>query len=172
MTTQEAPVDAAERFSRSWRDRFAQLRWLLFSFSGRIKRSTFLFSMVLVYAVPVAVYVLAVLILDSGILAIGGSVSETFSETAEIAGLVFAIPLFAWINLAVTFKRLHDYGASLGMFLTINIVSIIPFIGPVIGLFLLFRSGDSGANMYGNGPGWRADQEPLDVNSTLGLSLR
>jgi uncharacterized membrane protein YhaH (DUF805 family) len=156
VIVQEPSADAAERVSRRWKDWFAQARWLLFSFEGRINRGTFLLCMFLVYAVPLSIFGLVVLVLNSSSLTIGTSLTEGPNDTVVLLGAVVAVPTFFWINLAVTFKRLHDYGASLGMFLILGAVGLIPYIGSFVGLFMMFRAGDSGSNIYGEGPGWPA----------------
>jgi uncharacterized membrane protein YhaH (DUF805 family) len=165
VIVQEPPADAAERLSRRSKDWFAQARWLLFSFSGRINRGTFLLCIFLVYAVPLSAFGLVLLLFDPGIAEIGTSSGGAMNENALVLGLILAVPIMVWINLAMTFKRLHDYGASLQMFMIISLVNFIPYIGGVVGLFLLFRAGDSGQNIYGDGPGWRPSNLPVDLSS-------
>jgi len=169
VIVQEQPADAAERMSRRSKDWFAQARWLLFSFDGRINRRTFLLCMFLVYAVPLSVFGLVVLLLDANILTIGTSLSDGPNEAVMILAIVAAAPMLIWINLAVTFKRLHDFGASLGMFLIISALGMIPYIGGFIGLFIMFRPGDSGLNVYGEGPGWLATMLPAELSGTTGV---
>jgi uncharacterized membrane protein YhaH (DUF805 family) len=172
VVVEELPPDAAERVSRRSQEWFAQARWLLFSFDGRIDRRTFLLCGFLVYAVPLSVVGLVLLLLDPSVAAIGTPFSGALTDGALIVGLILGLPILMWINLAVTFKRLHDFGAALGMFLTLSAIGLIPYLGTVASLVVLFRPGDSGPNIYGNGPGWRPSNEPLERANSSVLSLR
>ena len=60
-----------------------------------------------------------------------------------IAGLVMILP-----NLAVTIRRLHDTGKS-GWFI---FISLIPFIGSIWLLVLMFTNSQPGENSYGPNP--------------------
>lgn len=162
---QEPPMDAADRVTRSSKEWFARARWLLFSFGGRIDRSTFLVCGLLVWGVALAVVGLVVMLLGPGLVAIGAPSGETSSDVAAGLGVIIAFPIFIWINLAVTFKRLHDFGGSIGTFVILSVLNLIPYVGRFAGLILLFRPGDSGANVYGDGPGWRARTLSLELSA-------
>ena len=61
--------------------------------------------------------------------------------------VIYALCVFI-PGLAVTVRRLHDVGKSGWMIL----ISIIPIIGPIWLLVLLFTDSDTGENEYGQNP--------------------
>jgi len=112
---------------------------ILFSFEGRIRRSTYW----LYYIVLTVVFMVPFVIL-------GGSAGENGepSSAALIFLLVAMVPL-VWMQLAIAVKRWHDRDKS-GWWV---LISFVPFIG---GLWYLiecgFLQGTQGPNRFGNAP--------------------
>lgn len=109
----------------------------LFTFSGRRNRlSYFLASLALVTAI-------------FAVATIGGSIMV--SSNGEAAGFILIltglIPLVL-INLAVTAQRIRDFGWTGWAVL----ISIIPYIGFVFMIAILFIPGTQGPNRYGPDP--------------------
>jgi uncharacterized membrane protein YhaH (DUF805 family) len=150
-------MDAAERFSLKMREKTAQLQWLMFSFKGRIDRLVFLLAIFLLYGVPLLLYFLIGALAESGLVTIATplTIKEFGESAASIAASFLAVGVFMWINLAVTFKRLHDFGRSLGTFLLLSLFGMIPFVGWFVGMIPFFASGDLYPNQYGSGSGWK-----------------
>lgn len=103
----------------------------LFSFSGRNRRSRYVMTMLLVCFLVVLIEMLVVA---------GG-------EAMAVLGVILMIPLI-WISIANAVKRCHDLGKSGAFFL----LSFIPIINIIVGLYLLFTKGDLNANEYGPSP--------------------
>lgn len=109
---------------------------ILFSFEGRISRSTYWFASlgagVVFMAVLFAVLFAVILVTDS----------ETM---ANVVSLVMYIPM-AWVSFAIQAKRWHDRGKS-GFWIFIG---FIPIIGPIWSFIELgLLEGDLGANKFG-----------------------
>lgn len=110
-----------------------ELRWLLFSMSGRIPRRVFWLSSI---AITVAFYLLLVLAIQ-------------LPDEVALFVLLGSYALFLWINLALLVKRWHDRDKS-GFWV---FISFIPVIGPVwqfVETGLL--RGTYGENDYGRDP--------------------
>ena len=109
---------------------------VLFSFNGRIRRSTFWG------------YSIAGAALYIGIIAGAMAIFGEESDISFIIIAVFFIP-FIWTNLAIRVKRWHDRGKS-GFWVFIN---AIPYVGE---LWALIENGclegDHGPNEYGPDP--------------------
>jgi uncharacterized membrane protein YhaH (DUF805 family) len=79
---------------------------------------------------------------------IAGGVSGAIGSEAEIL-LTFLIVLIGlWPCLAIGAQRFHDFGAS-GWW---NLLSLVPFVGFIVFLILLFALGDKQANRFGPVP--------------------
>ncbi len=94
-----------------------------FSFRGRIRRTEYVLSIVLVYVI---IYVVANIITSTNL-------------DGEIL-IIFFIPIY-WFIFAQGAKRCHDRGNS-GWF------QIIPFYN----LWMLFADSETGENQYGQNP--------------------
>lgn len=121
------------------------LRWLLFSFDGRIRRRTFWLTNLAVaggiYALVFAFALLAYLAFDEQQASMVGGL---------VMGVVFVVyvPLL-WVSLALQVKRWHDRGKG-GAWVFINFV---PLIGPLWALAELgFLRGTEGPNQFGPEP--------------------
>ncbi|MDX5422124.1 MAG: DUF805 domain-containing protein [Hymenobacteraceae bacterium] len=112
----------------------------IFSFSGRIRRTEYAVTQILLSIV-------------GGILFFVFGVSLFAGESAAAGALVLlgvTMLLGTWISLAAGAKRCHDRGNS-GFF------QLIPFYG----LWMLFGDGDHGSNRYGADPKGRMSQADL-----------
>jgi uncharacterized membrane protein YhaH (DUF805 family) len=103
---------------------------ILFSFEGRVRRTTFWMVIIPLF-----------------LIGMGGNVLILINN--ELAGLavLLAIPI-VWINLAIYVKRWHDLNMSGWMTLTL----FIPFVNLLLALFLGLAPGTSGPNKYGRDP--------------------
>jgi len=100
------------------------------SFRGRIERSAFWWSALLLGAVFIVLFV--------------------FLETVAGRTSTYALypPLF-WGAAALASKRLHDHGVSAGWLL----IAMVPILGPLWLFYKLgLRSGSPGENQYGDDP--------------------
>lgn len=122
----------------------------IFSFNGRIKRSTF-------WIIHIVLFV--VLAIVAGLLTpviLAGQNAATAEAPAELSGMaiiaiVFVILLyipFVWISLAAYAKRYHDRSKS-GWWILLSLV-------PIVGLWVIiecgFLEGTAGYNEYGAPP--------------------
>ena len=98
-----------------------------FSFNGRIRRTEYGISMLVIVFILVAIGIL----LDP---------ENNKDVTTNLILLALYIPIF-WFNLAQGAKRCHDVGNS-GWW------QLIPFYG----LWLLFENGENRTNKYGENP--------------------
>lgn len=114
------------------------LKKLLFSFEGRISRSTYWLKFIL----PVTIINIAVKIIESSI----GAVYIDPNTGAYIGylSLIYAL-LVLYPSIAVAAKRCHDRGRS-GWFILVMLIPIVQF-WPMIEL--LFIKGTVGPNQYG-----------------------
>lgn len=113
----------------------------LFSFRGRLRRADFWLYSALVFGS---------MVMAAGLLglALGVDVADPTDPRAVLIQL-FAIVAFAWPNLAVCAKRLHDRGQS-GWWIVLSFLPVIGNAWMVINLGLM--RGDEGANRYGPPP--------------------
>ena len=113
-----------------------KFRRLLLSFSGRIPRSTFWLTALLL----AVVFIILLVALES-----------IFGRSASLV----LYPPFFWVMAALATKRLHDRGKSPLWFL----LALIPVLGPLwLLLELGFLRGTPGENRYGDDPlDYRAD---------------
>jgi len=111
----------------------------LFSFEGRVSRSTYW----LVSIIACVVFWSAIRIFAPALqwAVRRGSLPGI---GASLAVIVFSVP-FLWVSLAVAVKRWHDLGKSGWM----NLILFIPIVGAVYSLVVLgFRRGTVGKNQY------------------------
>jgi uncharacterized membrane protein YhaH (DUF805 family) len=124
---------------------------VLFSFSGRIPRSTWWYFNLAVWVVSfVLVLILAVLF------ALVYNSSSSSDPTGIILAVDCLVGLFALLliypTLAVSVKRCHDLNHS-GWFV---LISLIPFVGSIWLLIELgFLAGTVGPNQYGEDPSYK-----------------
>jgi len=124
---------------------------LLFSFKGRIARSTWWATFV--------ISVLACLLTVSMLV----NTTKASPSPHPIAAIAFvAIFAFAvWVNLAIGAKRWHDMDRTAWLCL----VLVIPFIGLIAFIFYGFVRGSAGPNKYGANP----LAVPASVDTQLGV---
>ena len=101
------------------------------NFEGRARRSEYWYFILF--------HVIILIILATTSILVG----EFFMIVYALYALATLIPYFA-----VVVRRLHDIGKSGWFFF----VSLIPFIGGIWLLILLFTEGDNGPNEYGEDP--------------------
>ena len=122
---------------------------LLLSFYGRIGRLAYLGGLLLNLAATAAVFV-ALYYLDQ-------------SVPDWVLGLIalVVLPLSTWVSLALAAKRFHDIGTSgwLGLLL------FVPFIGLLVGIYLLFARGEDRDNQYGP-PRWSGSRSSAVSTAT------
>lgn len=109
-----------------------------FNFSGRARRSEYWFSYIVNFIVAFLLKNLSELML-------------AFSEVASvIVFFVYFLYLLASItpSMAVFIRRMHDSGKSGACFF----IGLIPIIGNIIVLVLLFLNSQPGTNKYGVSP--------------------
>lgn len=109
----------------------------LFSFEGRIKRSTFWATLVPLFLISFALQIVIALSANQ----------EAVVITIGIIALIYLVPA-TWICLATYAKRWHDLGMSGWMVLTL----LIPLVNLFIFLYLGIAPGKTGANNFGTPP--------------------
>jgi uncharacterized membrane protein YhaH (DUF805 family) len=110
-------------------------KWLYFSMRGRTSRRSYwvLFSLPL--------FLLGILFgLFTAILSI--------SPRAIVISIFLVSPVLIWAAIAVSVKRLHDFGRS-GWW---ALLCAVPYLDLVTTLVLGLIPGDVGVNKYGDGP--------------------
>jgi uncharacterized membrane protein YhaH (DUF805 family) len=112
-----------------------ELRWVLFSWDGRIGRLQYLLGLIL--------SILCVFV---------GAGLASIARGAGWAGIALIVPFvaFFWIKFAIAVKRLHDLGKSGGWCLLL----FVPIVGFVVALTFLLAPGEEHDNQYG--PGYHA----------------
>lgn len=103
----------------------------LFSFKGRIRRTKYWLTN----------FCIGLLFIPSNI------EGDNMSEGIAIFTLLICIPAI-WIMLATCVKRLHDLGKSGWMAL----LSLIPIVNFIIGIYMAFFKGEECDNQYGVNP--------------------
>ncbi|CUS33828.1 membrane hypothetical protein [Candidatus Nitrospira nitrosa] len=163
--TEVVDVNTADRVSRSLSELAKQLGWLLFSFKGRLARAPYFLSTFLLYGIILFTYFVIPSFIDSGLITISepfssGESSGGWSDSAKVVGFILGAVVVVWANFAITFKRFHDFGESLGTFIIFCLVGLIPYVGGFVWLYPLIRSSDLHPNEYGQGPGWNNWSKP------------
>lgn len=127
----------------------------LFSFDGRIRRLEWgLTALIMNIGVTIVCALIALICFGPAFFsAIGGSGLD--SVAAVGAGAIIAIILYIavfvvtmWISLAQNTKRCHDLDQSGWL----QLVFLVPFIGWIFTIWLLFVDGTPGPNRYGDSP--------------------
>jgi len=113
-----------------------------FSLSGRIGRVRYL-----AYGFGAGLLMMPVVFLLAGLGALTGSSANGAGLAGALGGLLgYALYLVA--ILSQVRRRLNDMGKSGWM----GLLMIVPIVNIIFGLWLLFGSGDEGANEYGPAP--------------------
>ena len=115
---------------------------LLWSFDGRIGRSTYAGGLLLNYAVMFAA--MAVMMH----LTWHWTLPESFNlkDGSLLAASLVAV-FFYWANFALTVKRLRDLGFP-GL---LSLLLFVPLVGLILIIILLFARGEDNDNSYGPG---------------------
>lgn len=112
------------------------------NFSGRARRAEY-WNYALINWLIGIVLMIPVLLLFADFPNIDLEKINTYSLPYTIYALATFLP-----SLAVLVRRLHDVEKSGWYFL----IALIPFVGPIILLFKLFKAGTVGMNQYGEDP--------------------
>jgi uncharacterized membrane protein YhaH (DUF805 family) len=111
----------------------------LFGFHGRLQRSQWWLAQLGSSAVAALAF-LALAYLFGG--QAPNSAAEMLTGSVGLGGYI----VLAWVQLAVSVKRLHDLGLSGWLYL----ISLVPFIGSLIlSVMLGFRDSERGDNRFG-----------------------
>ncbi len=123
-----------------------RLRYLLFSFEGRIgRKSYFLGALALVIAM--IIYVALTTFIFSAIITRFNS--EATIENSVIAMKILPWHIFAYPSFALMVKRCHDLG-KLGWW---SLIAVVPIIGGLIAfIWFSFFKGTVGENRFGADP--------------------
>jgi uncharacterized membrane protein YhaH (DUF805 family) len=108
----------------------------LFSFSGRRNRKSYILASLAIFAIIVVVWIVAMM------LAYGGSSMIALG----IAGLL-SIPA-AIVSWAISSQRCRDFGWTGWAVL----ITLIPYVGWLFAIAIMFIPGNQGANRYGPDP--------------------
>ena len=108
----------------------------LFSFQGRVKRSTFWI-----------IFIITLMISADLLIQGGTSTDRGGSSVLVMLMTIFFIPTI-WVAFSTYVKRWHDLNKSGWMVLTL----FIPFVNLLIFLYLGLASGSAGPNKYGEKP--------------------
>ena len=112
----------------------------IFSFSGRIRRTEYAVTQIIIS------FVAGIMFFIFGVSLFAGESAATGAIILFCVTMVLSI----WVSLASGAKRCHDRGNT-GFF------QLIPFYG----LWMLFGDGDHGSNRYGADPKGRMSQADL-----------
>ena len=112
------------------------LPWALFGFRGRITRRTFWLAQLALMSVN-SVFVAQV---------VGGPEARFHNEAVQVFPIVGALTLLS--SIAVTVKRLHDFGMT-GLF---ALGVLLPFVNVGVTLWAGIVPSEPGRNSYGSEP--------------------
>jgi uncharacterized membrane protein YhaH (DUF805 family) len=136
------------------------MSWL-FSFNGRIPRLSYFGGIILLTVVTLVIY--AALALLVGMPQIptatpsGAPPVPPPSGAGGTAAQVSMMPLLVmlpiwilstWAGFALAAKRFHDMGSSGWL----SLLLLVPLVGFIVVLVLLFKGGEAGQNQYGPAP--------------------
>jgi uncharacterized membrane protein YhaH (DUF805 family) len=153
-STSENQQRDPESLLNTKKDPQANVKWLLFSFEGRIARSTFWSAIIGLFLSSLAILIGAGLIYAAIIIynPLEGDQLAAVNFGCTLLFSVLAISLVAFalkILIAIAVKRCHDLDKSGAWIL----FSLLPIIGPLWVLFELgYLEGTKGRNQYGEGP--------------------
>lgn len=135
-----------------------------FSFNGRIRRIEYFLSGIVGGIVFSIAYALGIATLFASAAA-GSAGGSIFGILIGLAAGVAAV----WFSLAQGVKRLHDLNKTGWMIL----ICLIPIVGWIFSLYMLFADGTVGPNQYGEDPKNRMpyqQQAPSPVNVTVNIN--
>ncbi len=114
------------------------------NFKGRARRKEYWMFVLFNF-----LFLIVAVILDN-ILGTTFKISDGYSEESMVYGWIYLIYMLAVFipGLAVAVRRLHDVGKSGGWLFIV----LIPLIGAIWLLVLLFTEGNKGDNIYGPSP--------------------
>lgn len=139
-----------------------------FSFEGRIRRIEYFLSSLLAGVVGSIVWVVAFASMFAGVAMGSPEAAAGGSFIAILLGVIFWAAI-AWFGLAQGVKRLHDLDKSGWLIL----LCLVPIVGWLFGLYMLFADGTVGPNQFGPDPKNRQpyqQQQPAPVNVTVNIA--
>ena len=113
------------------------LTWLFFGFSGRIRRSTYIWSTI--FFIALNTYV---------VMSIVATPEESTAFGLWGLALLAMLIVSLWSSIALSVKRLHDMGYS-GF---LSLIMFVPMASMILFLVLCVMPGQSGKNQYGAPP--------------------
>ena len=115
----------------------------LFSFQGRMRRSHWWLTRLIVWSLTVALLAL------SGALGLLTSNEDAAFAAIFSSPVMLLYPVVAWIDIAACVNRLHDTGITGWAYLMV----LIPFIGGLLSLVVMgCLDGTRGWNKFGDSP--------------------
>lgn len=123
-----------------------------FTHKGRLNRKRYCLRLLCLFVLAVLVQMIGVELL-SGDYAVD-QIEKLYLDAGNyigMASIVISFVCFAFLNVAeimITIRRLHDLGHT-GWF---ALVTFIPFVNFIFGIYLLFAQGNRGPNIYGPDP--------------------
>lgn len=133
-----------------------------FSFEGRIRRMEYFLSSIIALFVLSIVYFMCFAAFFLSI--------EASSITGSVVGGLVGVAAYVagvWFGLAQGVKRLHDLDKSGWMIL----LFLVPIVGTVFALYLLFADGTVGPNRYGEDPKNRTPYQPQQPQPTVNVTV-
>lgn len=139
-----------------------------FSFEGRIRRIEYFLSGLLVCFVGGIIWAVAFASAFVGIMSGSTAAAAGGSVFAILLGLAAYVGIL-WFGIAQGVKRLHDVDKSGWLILLL----LIPIVGFIFALYMLFADGTVGPNQYGLDPKNRQPYQvaaATPVNVTVNIS--
>jgi len=125
---------------------------ILFSFNGRINRST-------CWTCTLSLFIIQFIVYGFFLMIARVSSSDLFSFGVSSFLLSFISLLFVWPGLALSVKRCHDRDKS-GWF---HLVSLVPFVGIWYIVEIFFLKGSAGINQYGEEPEYNPELKQYTI---------
>ncbi len=139
-----------------WNDAYVEDKGIyekFFTHKGRLNRKRYFFRVACLFAIAVLVQFICVELV-SGDYSNIDELEQFYLSAGDyvgLAALIVSFVIFAFLNVAeimITIRRLHDLGHTGWLAL----VTFIPFVNFVFGIYLLFALGTRGPNIYGPDP--------------------
>jgi uncharacterized membrane protein YhaH (DUF805 family) len=119
---------------------------LLFSFNGRIGRGKYFGGLLINTVLVMAAYAVIFLVFGVG----QQMAAQSPDQISPMVYVTFAPVsiISAWIGFALAAKRFHDMGVTGWL----SLLLLIPLVGFIVVLVLLFKGGEDRDNQYGPVP--------------------
>jgi uncharacterized membrane protein YhaH (DUF805 family) len=134
------------------------MSWL-FSFNGRIPRLSYFGGIILLTVLTLIVYTAIALLVGMPQIPVTPPPGTPPAPTGasgpapqvSIVPLLVMLPIWllsTWAGFALAAKRFHDMGTSGWL----SLLLLVPLVGFIVVLVLLFKGGEPGSNQYGPAP--------------------